>query len=516
MQLTFLNWLLAFSPLAVMLVLMLGFKWGGSKAGLAGFLAALLVSVLAFGAGPRLLGIAAGKSLLLSLDVLYVIWMALLVFQVTDEAGAVDIIAAKLSGLTGDRTMQGLILGWVFVSLLQGMGGFGVPVAVVAPLLVGLGFGSIQAVIMASIGHGWAVSFGSLATSFLALLAATNLPGEVIAPDAALMLGIASFFCGAIVAVIGGGWRGMLRTLPVIGILGAVMAVTQYLLVTNGLWTLGATGASLAGLVVTFALTRLTRFRQDETESTETPDSHSLWISLSAYLVLIVLAFTINLIPALKSLFNTIRLTVPFAEVSTTAGWITPAETGRQISLFGHPGAILLYASLIAFVIYQRSGYYEPGAARRILSRVAKNGGKSSLGILAMVGMAVIMTHAGMTNLLAHGISENVGATLYPLAAPFIGTLGAFMTGSNTSSNVVFGMLQRETAEYLGLSVSLILGAQSAGGALGSVLAPAKVIVGCSTVGLAGEEGKVIGKMLLYGLIPVAIVALVGWLMAIV
>jgi len=92
--------------------------------------------------------------------------------------------------------------------------------------------------------------------------------------------------------------------------------------------------------------------------------------------------------------------------------------------------------------------------------------------------------------------------------APFIGALGAFITGSNNNSNVLFAALQMRTAELLGLDVPLILGAQTAGGSLGSVMAPAKVIVGCSTVGLGDNESVVMGKILVYGLVPVAIVAI--------
>lgn len=530
MQLTFLNWLLALSPVIAVLVLMLGFQWGGSKAGAVGWFVAVIVAALRFGAGPRLIAYAQVKGALFTLDVLYIIWMALLLFHVADEAGAVRIIGQRLPSLTADRLMQGLLLGWLFVSFLQGMGGFGVPVAVVAPLLVGLGFSPIQAVVMASIGHGWAVTFGSLATSFITLMAATNMPGELLAPEAAILLGIASFASGAIVAHAGCGWKGMLRGLLAIVVLSLVMGVVQYLLATNGLWTLGATGASLVGLVVGVGLTRLPLYRNARrgeqpagsgdppaTLPEDSPDDgrrRSLPVSLSAYGVLIVLAFTVNLIPPVKEFFNAIRLTLQFPELATACDWTTPAEAGRKISLFGHPGAILLYSSLIAFGIYHLAGYYQKGAARRILNKVLKGAVTSSLGIAAMVGMAVVMSHAGMTNLLARGLSEGVGETVYPLVAPFIGALGAFMTGSNTNSNVVFGALQQQTARLLGLSVTLILAAQTAGGALGSVFAPAKVIVGCSTVGLGGEEGKVIGRMLLYGLIPVALVAVLAWLMS--
>jgi lactate permease len=530
MQLTLLNWLLALSPVITVLILMLGLRWGGSKAGAVAWFVAVVVAALRFGAGPRLIAYAQVKAVLLTLDVLYIIWMALLLFHVADEAGAVRIIGLRLPALTGDRMMQGILLGWVFVSFLQGMGGFGVPVAVVAPLLVGLGFGPIQAVVMASIGHGWAVTFGSLATSFMALMAATNTPGEALAPEAAILLGVASFGSGAIVAHAGSGWRGLLRGIPAIATLSVVMAVVQYLLATNGLWTLGATGASLVGLLVGVGLTRLPIYRDardgerangaDDPSGAaldEQPDDgkrRSLVIALSAYGVLIVLAFAINLIPPIKAVFESVGLTLRFPELRTAYGWVTEAGPGREIDLFGHPGAILLYTSLIAYGIYHLAGYYRPGAAKRILSRVGKGAVKSSLGIAAMVGMAVIMTHAGMTNLLARGLSESVGRAAYPAVAPFIGALGAFMTGSNTNSNVVFGALQQQTAELLGLSVTLILAGQTAGGALGSVLAPAKVIVGCSTVGLGGEEGKVIGRMLLYGLIPIAVVALLAWAMA--
>ncbi|MHB1384743.1 MAG: L-lactate permease [Bellilinea sp.] len=123
-----------------------------------------------------------------------------------------------------------------------------------------------------------------------------------------------------------------------------------------------------------------------------------------------------------------------------------------------------------------------------------------------MVGMAVMMTHSGMTNLLAQGLSFAFGG-VYPLVSPFIGALGAFITGSNNNANVLFAVLQMDTAKLLGLPVPLILGAQTAGGSLGSIMAPAKVIVGCSTVGLSREEGRVVGKVIAYGILPVVVVA---------
>ena len=131
----------------------------------------------------------------------------------------------------------------------------------------------------------------------------------------------------------------------------------------------------------------------------------------------------------------------------------------------------------------------------------------SSVSIASMVSMAVIMQHAGMTDTLARGLAQGVGP-LYPLIAPWIGALGAFMTGSNTNSNVVFGALQMRTAELLEYSLAIILAAQTAGAALASIMAPTKVVVGASTAGMAGREGDVMRKLLVYTAILLVFVSL--------
>lgn len=522
MQLTFINWLLAAAPIIVLLVLMLGYNFGAREAGTAALLTAVVLGFMAYGAEPRVIGVAVGKGIFLTLDVLYIIWMALLFFHVANEAGAIRAIGTHLPNLTADRTVQVLLLGWLFVSFLQGVGGFGVPVAVIAPLLVGMGFSPIQSVVIASIGHGWAVTFGSLGTSFQALIAATGLTAAELAPESALLLGIGAVVCGLLVAYIGTSLKDTLAKLPVILVLGGVMGIVQFLLATNGLWTLGATGGALAGLVVGVGMAR-TFFNRSSSEparpesqehTEDDKKSHiSIRAAIMAYVVLIATIFGISLVPFLRETFSAIQVSIQFPEVATTMGWVTPAEEGRRLSIFGHPGALLLYASAITYLLYRRAGYYGEGSLRTIAQKVLKGAVTSSIGIAVMVGMAVVMSHAGMTNMLARGLSESVGPVLFPAMSPLIGLLGAFMTGSNANSNVVFGALQRDTAQLLGISVTTILAGQTAGAALGSVLAPAKVIVGCSTVGLAGQEGPVTSRMVLFGIIPVLVTALITWLM---
>ncbi len=516
MELTWLTWLLALLPVLVVLLLMVVFGWGGSRAGLAGFFTALLLALTVFGGDAQLAIVAIGKSVFLAADVLYIVWMALFFYHVTNEAGTVALIGRSLPRLTPDRAAQSLLISWIFVSLLQGVGGFGVPVAVVAPLLVGLGYSATQSVIMASLGHGWAVTFGSLGTSFVALTAVTGLPGELLAHDSALVLGMACLISGALVAYVSAGWGGLLRSLPMLLLVGGSMGLTQWFVATRGMWTLGSTSGALAGALVGVAYV-LSPLGRSKTKPVPAPadQSRSLVLALAAYIILLLLAFSVKLIAPLAGLMDSVLIQLQFPAVATAQGWAVPAESGRGISLFGHAGAILFYAGATAFLLYRNANYFEQGDAWRVIWRkVSKSAVKSTVSILALVAMAALMTHTGMTQIIARGISETVSAQLYPLFAPFIGTLGAFMTGSNTNSNVVFGALQQETAALLALSVPIVLAGQTAGASLGSVLAPAKIIVGCSTVGLGGEEGPVIRRMLLLGLIPVVFVALVTFLRA--
>ncbi len=485
---------------------MLRFRWGGAKAGAAGWIVALLVAALRFGAGWQVLAYAQLKGFLLALFVLYIIWAALLFYRVTDEAGALKAIGAELPRLTPDRGLQALLLGWVFGAFLQGVSGFGVPVAIVAPMLVGLGFPPVAAAVIASVGHVWAVTFGSLGSSFYALIGATGRSGEELAPWSAVMLGLSCLGCGAGTLWAAGGKRTLRAGLAPLLLIGSVMAGSQFLVVTHGLWAIGGMMAGLAGLAVGVAWA-MGRARGSVGRPRPTTGDMPLGWALVPYALLVAIVLAAQLPPPVHEFLGQVVIRVQFPELTTARGWITPAGGGRTINVFGHAGALLIYASLVTYTLFRRQGRYAPGTVHRIVQSVAQRATRSSLGIAAMVGIAVTMEHAGMTYLLADGVARVAGPA-FPLIAPFIGALGAFMTGSNTNSNVVFGGLQQHVATLVGVSPLIILAAQTAGGAVGSLFAPAKIIVGCSTVGLGGEEGPVLRAAMRYGLVIVAGLAL--------
>lgn len=496
--------IIASIPILVILVLMIGYRWGAARAGAAGYLAAFFIASVFFGAGTDVLAFAHTKAIILSVDVLLIIWAAFLLYRVAEDAGAIKTIGRLLPSLTRDRGMQALLIGWVFASFLQGAGGFGVPVAVTAPLLIGLGFSPLSAVIIPSIGHGWAVTFGSLGSSFNALLSATGLDAATLAPASALYLGLAGLLTGPMVAHAADGWSGVKRLLLPALVIGAAMGAVQFAVVAGaGLWNLGAFTGGLAGLAVSMWVVRW----GGAGKGVESSERKALFLALSAYLILILFTTVILLIPPIKDWLGQATIQIQFPETVTALGYVSPAGTNRPIHIFTHAGAILVYTSLVSFFVYRRAGLYEAGAGKNILRGTIKSMMSSSLSIVLMVAMASMMQGSGMTEALAQGLADVAGKA-FPLIAPWIGATGAFMTGSNTNSNVVFAGLQMRTAELLAYSIPAILAGQTAGAAVASVAAPAKVVVGASTAGMAGKEGDVLRALVGYTALLVMFIGL--------
>ena len=506
MSISLTSWLMACSPILTVLVLMIGFGWGGARAGAAGWFTAILTAMFFFGATPRLLAYAQMKGVLLSINVLYIIWAALVLYHVVNETGAIRAIGIGIQRFSSDKVIQLLLFGWVFASFLQGVAGYGVPIAVAAPLLVGMGFSPAVAEAVPAIAHSWSVTFGSMGASFQALIAVTGLDWHFLAPLCAGFLGLACYLCGLAAIHAYGGWRSLYHGIWAIFIVGTAMAGTQYILAASGMWTLGGFGASLVGLAAGLLAARLPRYRCNHSPVVDNPGM-SLALALSGYLILIVVVSCGVIIEPLRLFLSQVKLSLFFPALVTAKGWAVDAGYGKKISIFGHGGALLLYATVLSYCLYNRKGLYKPGAGRAIIAKTVKSGVPTSLGIVSMVCFALVMDQCGMINVLAEGISRFFGKT-YPFIASWIGLLGAFMTGSNTNSNVVFGVLQQHTAELSGISVAVILAAQTTGGALGSMIAPAKILVGCSTVGLAGKEAPVLRLTIPYGIVITAIVGL--------
>lgn len=499
----------ALSPLVVVGALMAMRNWSAARAGVTGWATAIAVAALLFAAGGRTLMISQAKALPLAAFILYIIWAALALYHVVDEAGAFAAISQGVTHLTPDPTMQVLLLAWVFASFLQGVTGFGVPVAVVAPLLVGLGFAPIASVVSASIGHAWAVSFGSVGSSINALHAVTNVPSASVTAAAAAFLAPACLACGGLAVYACGGASSLRRGIRPVAVVGIVMAAVQVASAMTRLWPVSAFLAGLAGFGVTWLYAR----RQATGNASSSPGGRrALAVAASAYVVLLVIVL-VQLIPAVAAVLDRVGLQMTFPATTTGLNWQNAAAEGRRLSVFGHPGALILYSSAIAYVIYNRSHRYAARAWSRIVRRTVTAARVPTVAVLSLVAMASVMADVGMTEVLAQALSHLTGSLL-PAAAPMIGALGGFATGTNTSANVLFGPVVEHAARDVGLSPVLALAAMNGGGAIGSVLAPAKIVVGASTVGLLGREGEVLRPLLRLGGAVVVLLAVVAFVSA--
>lgn len=515
-------------PLAVLLVGLLVLRWRGTQAGVIALIVTLVVATVAFAAPPPVLGVALWRAVALSLHVLYIIWAALLLYEIANGIGAIRSIGAAVAQLTEDHVLQLLIIGFAFTSFLQGVAGFGVPVAVTAPLLIGLGFAPLEAAAIPLVGHAWAVTMGDMASSFQALRAVTGLPARQLGVWIAILLGLASVATGFAVAHVHAGTRPYRRAFGAILVLGIAMGGTQLLLALSQHWIIASFGAGMVGLVVSMGLARLVRRRgpgylgllprwpppegrrEPPRPAPPAASEMSFHLAFLPYYTLIVVVAAATFVTPLARLLEEVTVTFRFRTVQTGLHWMTEGSV-FHISLLGHPGALLLYTAILTVLLYRRAGRRLPDW-RAVWRDAAVQGMPTTIAIVSLVGVAVVMTYSGMTFLLAQGLTRLVGP-LFPLLSPFLGLLGTVITGSNTNSNVLFGTLQRDAARLLHMDPVLMAALQSAGGALGSMVAPAKVILATATTGLAGQEGQVMRITARYALLLTILLGILGLLL---
>jgi lactate permease len=472
---------------------MAGMRWNLFRTGIAAWCFTLAVAMLAFGMGPGVLAVSQIKALLMALDILPIVWGALFFYAVCEEAGAIRALGDGLIRAVPWKNLRALTLGWAFASFLQGAGGFGVPVVITAPLLLAAGFPPLESLILPFIGHAWAVTFGSLGASFQALMAASSLGADSLAAPSALLLGVLCMLSGLLIAIRTSGKGELLRLLPVLFVTGLVMAGTQYLLAVSDLWQVGSLGGGLAGLLVIFLAAWWLRRR--EAAPAFRPDRNFI-LGACGYFLLIVVILCAKWFGPVRNALQSVEWIPILPQVTTSYGFSVPGGEGARIAPFGHPGALLVYSAIVVFFFFHIQRKYPPRPAGRILRSTAQRAFPVSIGILLMVGVSAVLSYSGMTARLGEGLAAAIGGA-FPAFSPWLGAAGAFLTGSNTNSNLMFAPLQQYVSKTLGADERLLLAAQTSGGALGSVLSPAKVGMGSVAFPFEIREGDILRRLLL-------------------
>jgi len=509
-----LNWMIAIIPVGFLLLSMLLLKWSGSKAGAASWFLAVILSIIFFGANFDVIMSGITKGLWTTIWVLYVIWPAMLLYNVVEKTGGFKRIGKGITALTNDKVMQLFLIGWIFPSFLQGVCGFGAPVAVAAPLLVGLGFPVVIAAAVPLIGHSWSVTFGSMGSSYFAASLMTgfdsvNMRGFAI--WGALLLGIACVITGLCIAFIYNGWKSLRRYFFYAVVIGLVMGGVLNLMVRVEP-AVGSFSAGIAGMIIGCLICKVSTRLHPEQKLKSEPGEMSLAMGFGPYLILIVLVLGILLPPPLRAWAkNTLVISFPFPEIKTNLGFITEMTKGHSpLKLLAHPGSYITVCAIIGSFIYKAKNFWPKRTWSIVLKSCVKQTVPGTLAISSMVIMSIVMLESGMTTLLAHGTANAAGA-FYPIVASWVGVLGAFMTGSGTASNVLFSAFQRDVALLIGVSPWILLAAQTAGGSIGNMICPFNVVLGATTTGSIGREGEIMKRTLPSCIIIIIVMGVFSW-----
>lgn len=522
-------WLLALLPILLMFVLMLALHWGASGAAAVSMLASMALAYAFFGADLQLLAVESAKGIWSSVGILIVIWPAILIYEVTAEAKAFEPIRLAIERFSPNKLLQILAIGWVFSSFLQGVTGFGVPVAVVAPLLVAMGVKPVWAVVIPLLGQAWGNTFGTLAAAWDAMQQQAQMEHAMLLRTAlwtGVFLWIVNALTGAAICWYYGKRRGLMRGLPAVLVITAIQGGGE-LLLSQLNQQLCCFLPSCLSLCAIFTLGKLRLYR----ESWSLPDSAMMQAqpakpaapkaahrglrfnqAFFPYYLLTGITLAVLLIGPLNRTLSRVELAISFPETSTELGIVNAAaEAFSPLTPFTNPGVFLLLAAIGGYVFFRSKGCYDAKSAGRIVSNLLGKTIPSTLTIVALVVMSRIMSGSGQISVLAQGTARVAGG-IYGILAPFIGLLGTFVTASNVSSNILFTQFQQGIAALLQMDTAVILAAQTAGASIGSIISPAKLVLGTSTVGILGEEDAAMKKLLPFALVSAALLGLISLL----
>ena len=488
---------LSLLPILGLLVLLIVIRLSVAKSGAISLAIALAIALAFFGLNAFGIIVAVGKALSLALFVSLIVWGALLLYHLVDGFKAIDVINKNFVILVEDNFIAFALLAWLFTGVFQGMAGFGVPVVIVAPILIALGFDKVKSLSAVLLGHTWAVTFGSMGAAFFIIQMLTGVPYEQLGFPMWIFNAIAILGTGFGVCWLYDGLKGIKKGLAYVVPVSAIMVLVQYFTIALRLYSLASLLTAIVGLAAMLILYKL----RNKTKSKRGLYSAELTLfqSVLPYAVILVFAMLFQFLPeALRD----ISVSFSFPGTQTALGYIVRPEVGyARIRLFGHPAVLLLAAAAVALIVFRRAGGGEYSSViKEALKKTVKKGVPATLALLALGNMSLIMMDSGMTYLLSYSIAELTGR-FYPFVAPFFGVLGSFLTGNNTNSNILFGSFQYTIAQRLEVSGAVMAAAQSLSGAVGVAIGPTLVLMGALSAKLEGQESLIYRKLIVIVLI---------------
>lgn len=531
--------LVALLPILTAVLLMTVFRWPGKKAMPLTWGMAAMVAAIFWRMDIRWLVASTLYGFLSALNILVIVFGAILVMNTLQSSGAMASIKRGFFGVTRDRRAQALIVGWLFGSLIEGAAGFGTPAALAGPLMVGLGFPPMAAATVALVFNSTSVSFGAVGTPILAGVSSAvgELIGKELPADYLRLQGVyvalIHAICGTFITIVGlclmtkffgakKSIRDGLEVWPFALFAGAAFTVPYFLLslISPELPSLGGGAIGLA--IVTYAASRnflLPRVpwdfgqRQEGAveQAWELGETMPLWLAWLPYLLIV----GILILTRLRSL--------PYGNMLKAAWTLSvPKIMGTELTYTVQP---LYLPGVVPFTLVACATFVLHGmkadAVCKTLSRTLQQLAPATVVLLFSVATVEVMKASGQNALNMDSMlitmskaAAGLFGKAWPLCAPFVGLLGSFVAGSNTVSNILFTGFQYQVAQQLGISRLVVVAEQVVGGAVGAMISVHGVVAACTTVGIQGAEGNVIKRNLVAALIYCSMAGIIGLLLA--
>ncbi len=539
--------LLASIPIIIVGVLMVGFVWPSKKAMPLGYLSALVIGLLVWKMPVKWIAASTLSGVMTTMNILLIVFGAILILKILQKGGAVDTIGASLTGVTKDRRVQVLLIGWLLVTFFEGAAGFGTPAAVAAPLLGGLGFPPLVAVVSALLADSVPVSFGSVGTQicggFSSLQSIIQLPQSTTFQQFLAEIGFYTALNHAIIGtfipliavammtkITKGSFRDGLKVWPVAIFAGAAFTVPFLLIAAFvGPELPSLLGSLVAIPIVVFVISKGWLNPKDNWDFPPRKDWPEEWVGsiepgngevtvkmsvFKAWLPYILIGLLL-LISRVK-IFGVTPILKAFSIKWTS---ILGTSLNNSVQPFYNPGIFpFVVIALIMPLIFGMEKKQVKEAWKDTIKAIAP----AAIALVFTLGMVRLMIDSGvavngdsMLLTLAKAASSIIGKA-WILFAPFVGILGAFISGSNTVSDIMFGNFQYATASQVELSKTMILSLQALGGAAGNMICVHNVVAACATVGIVGKEGLVIRKNLLPAMLYGLLAGIIAWIMILV
>jgi lactate permease len=464
--------------------------WRAHLAALAGLAVALALAIFVYRMPAPLALAAAGYGAAFGFfPIGWIILNAIFIYQLSVETGQFAVLQTQIAGVSRDRRIQALLIAFSFGAFVEGCAGFGAPVAITGALLIGVGFRPLEAAKLALIGNTAPVAFGSLGIPLITLASVTGLDLHALSAMVGRQLPVFSFIVPFWLVAAQVGWRGMKAVWPAAFVTGASFAITQFL-VSNYIGPMLVDLISAA--VAMIALVALMRVWQPADAPPADPAPAIVATPqgtrpLRAWLPWIFLTGCVFLwgLPAVKAFLNdlfALNFNVPLLHlaVSRVPPVVLQAEPERAVfalNLLSATGTALLLAGVGAGFCLGLNVSKIIAIYARAFLRVRV----SLLTIALMLALGFTTRYSGADTTL--GLALAATGVLYPFFSPLIGWLGVALTGSDTSSNVLFGNLQKTTAQQLGLSPILMAASNSSGGVMGKMIDAQSIVVASVATG---------------------------------